>query len=183
MAERAQVTSVDAIETFRSALILYLAKAKPTLEEASSEVARTRQWLEHTQLTHWEGQMKTRKRTLERAQAELFSARMSKIQDATSVQELALHRAQRSIREAEDKLRIIRRWIKELENRTTPMVKLIEQLHGFMGTDLAKAVIHLGEIVKTLQAYASVSGGGSPAPLPVPSAPVETPAAENKEES
>ena len=44
-----------------------------------------------------------------------------------------------------------------------------------MGTDLAKAVILLGEIVKTLQAYASVSGGGSLAPLPVPSAPVETP--------
>ena len=55
---------------------------------------------QHDQRNFWNQQMKLRARELERAQQELFSARMSKIQKATAAQELALHRAQRAVREA-----------------------------------------------------------------------------------
>ena len=175
MADRAQVTSVEAIETFRSALIVYLSKVKPTVEEPASEVARTRQWLENDRRSFWQNQMRLRRRELERAQGELFSARMSKIQDATSVQELALHKAQRAVREAEAKLQIIKKWQHELDNRSEPMVKLIEQLHGYLSTDMARAVVFLTEIIKTLQAYAQIStpSGG----------PIATPAEAETEES
>ena len=40
MAERAQVTSVEAIESFRASLIVFLSKVRPTLEEVSDEVMR-----------------------------------------------------------------------------------------------------------------------------------------------
>ena len=46
MAERAQVTSSDALELFRSNLLLYLDKARPALDEVSAEVMRMRNWLE-----------------------------------------------------------------------------------------------------------------------------------------
>ena len=45
MPERAHVTSVDALELFRSQLIVYLSKARPALDEVSAEVVRTRVWL------------------------------------------------------------------------------------------------------------------------------------------
>ena len=54
MAERAHVTSVEAIKDFRSNLIVYLAKARPALEEVSSDMMRTRLWLESDQQSHWE---------------------------------------------------------------------------------------------------------------------------------
>src|ERR1051326_5682638 len=47
MPERAQVTSVEAIEAFRASLILFLSKARPTLEEVSGDVLRTKLWLQH----------------------------------------------------------------------------------------------------------------------------------------
>jgi hypothetical protein len=73
---------------------------------------------------------------------------------------MAVHRAQAAIHEAESKLRVLKKWERELETRTEPMIKLIEQLHGYLTTDMGKAVALLGEIVKTLQAYAEVGGMG-----------------------
>ena len=60
MPEQAQVTSVDAIESFRSSLILFLSKARPTLEEISSDVLRTRLWLENDQRNYWDKEMRRR---------------------------------------------------------------------------------------------------------------------------
>ena len=126
--QQANVTSVDAIEQFRSVLLLFLTKARPTLEEIISEVTRTKQWLQNDQLTHWEREMKLRRRALEQAQAELFSATISTIQTASAAQQMAVQRARRAINEADEKLRILKKWGRELENRSDPFVKEIEQL-------------------------------------------------------
>jgi len=157
MEERAQVTSVDAIEAFRASLIIFLTKARPTLEEVCNEVVRTKLWLQNDQRNFWENQMRLRKRELERAQAELFSARLSRLQQATGVQELALHKAQRAIREAEAKLATIKKWEHELENRSEPLVRMVDQLHGYLTTDMARAVAYLVQVVQTLEAYAESS--------------------------
>jgi hypothetical protein len=173
MAERAQVTSIEAIELFRSRLIVYLSKARPTLEEASSEVLRTRTWLENDQRSFWENQMKRRKRELEQAQGELFSARISKLQTASAAQELAVHRAQRAIREAEAKFAVLKKWTREMENRTQPLVRLVEQLNSFITVEMTQAVIYLAEVIRSLQAYASAGGPSVPS-APAPAAPAST---------
>jgi hypothetical protein len=175
MAERAQVTSVDAIEAFRANLIVYLSKARPTLEEAASEVMRTRVWLENEQRNYWEKELRLRKRELERTQAELFSARLSKLQQATGVQEMAFHRAQRAIREAEAKIAVLKKWTRELENQSEPLVKLVDQLHGFVTTDMVKAVAYLAQVVQTLEAYAGIAVPGAAAAAPTSATVEESP--------
>ena len=164
---QARVRSVATIEAFRSALVLFLSKARPTLEEITSEVNRTRQWVQHDQRNHWQKEMKSRGRELERAQGELFSARLSKISQASAAQQMSVHRAHRAVREAEDKLRVLKKWDRELQNRTEPMLKQIEQLHGFLTTDMARAVAFLGEVIKSLEAYAEVRFS-TPSPPPPP---------------
>src|SRR5947207_11562956 len=125
MPEQAKVTSVEAIDQFRSNLIVYLSKARPTLEEITSEVVRTRQWLENDQRRFWEKELKERRKKLERAEAELFTAMMSKMQDASAAQQLAVRHALQDVREAESKITLLKRWDRELENRSEPMVKQI----------------------------------------------------------
>jgi hypothetical protein len=51
MPQQAKITSVEALDAFRAALIIYLSKARPTLEEVSADVQRTRGWLEGEQRT------------------------------------------------------------------------------------------------------------------------------------
>ncbi|HSU56772.1 MAG TPA: hypothetical protein VLT36_22125 [Candidatus Dormibacteraeota bacterium] len=183
---QAKVRSVDAIEAFRSALIVFLTKARPTLEEVTSEVVRTRMWLQNEQRQFWEKQVKVRRRELEQAQAELFSARISKMQEASAAQQMAVHRAHRAIQHAEDKLRVLKRWERELDNRAEPMIKLIEQLHGYLTTDMSRGVVFLGELIKSLQAYAETgpavvaaapqSATGMPEQAPESTATAEEPA-------
>jgi hypothetical protein len=159
MEQQAKVTSVDALENFRASLILFLSKGKPALEEVMHEVVRTRLWIENEQRSFWEREIKNRRRKLEQAQAELFSANISKIQKASAAQQMAVHHAQRALHAAEDKMRMLKKWSRELENRADPLVKQIEQLHGFLTNDMVKAVRFLEEVVKILQSYAQVSVG------------------------
>ena len=74
MAERAQVTSVEAVESFRADLIVFLSRARAVLEEASDDVLRTRLWVQNDQRRLWEGETRVRYRKLEEARAELFNA-------------------------------------------------------------------------------------------------------------
>jgi len=170
MEQRAQVTSVEAIEAFRSCLIIFLTKARPTLEEVMNEVMRTRSWLQTDQRAHWENQVKIKRRELEQAQAELFSARISKLEQASAAQQMAVQRSQRAIHDAEDKLRLLKKWDRELENRSEPLLKLVEQLHGFLSTDMVRATAFLTEMIKTLQAYTEVRIQSPVTPAPLPAA-------------
>jgi hypothetical protein len=163
MAERAQVTSVEAVESFRADLIVFLTKARSVLEEACDEVLRTRQWVQNDQRRLWEHETKVRARKQEEARAELFRAQLSQFQESTSLQLMAVQRADRAAREAEAKLAVLKKWDRELENRTDPLVKQLTQVHGFFITDMAQAVAYLAQTVKTLEAYAAVAtpGGAS----------------------
>jgi len=172
MAGRAQVTSVEAVESFRASLIVFLKGARAALEEASDEILRARSWVQDDRRLHWEHEMRLRGRKQEEARAELFSARLSQFQDSTALQLMAVQRSERAVREGEAKLSVIRKWSREMENRTDPLLKQLNQLQGFLTTDMGHAVAYLGQVVKTLEAYASVAApGASSAPAGAESRP------------
>jgi len=179
MAERAQVTSVEAIQSFRGSLILYLSKARPALEEVSNEVLRTRTWLQNDQRRNWEHQFKIRSRKLEEAQQALFSAMVSQLQSVTAEQQRLVHQAKHAVEEVDNKLKSLKQWDRELENRSAPLLKQVEQLHGFLTSDMVKAVAYLAQVVKALDAYAGVALPGAataPAEAPADAAQTEGPA-------
>ena len=74
MPQKAVVTSLEAIEDFRSNLVLYLSKARPALEEASAEVFRVRSWIQNEQRAFWEAQVRRRTKELEEARRERDSS-------------------------------------------------------------------------------------------------------------
>jgi hypothetical protein len=156
MAQSAQVTSVEAIESFRANLVVYLGKVRPVFEEINSQVQRLRFWLDNEQRRKWEQELRIRNRRLEEAKNELVGARLSNMREATSLQVMAVQRTERAVREAEEKLTVIKRWDRELENQTDPLVRQLEQVQGFLATDMAKAVVYLSQVVKTLDAYTGV---------------------------
>jgi hypothetical protein len=179
MSQRANVTSIDALEAFRSALILYVNKARPTLEEVSSEVTRTRTWLESEQRTYWENHLRADNRTLEEAQQVLFGARLSNLRKESAAEIMAVQRAKRTRDGAEEKLRKVRQWNREFESRVQPLVKQMEKLHTILANDLTQAVVYLAQVIQTLDAYAAAhpaqgisgvaSAGNAPAPAADPS--------------
>ena len=168
MAERSHVTSVEAIEAFRANLIVYLSKARPALEEVSNEVLRTRFWLENEQRNRWAKEVKVRGRELEEAQQELFTAKVSKLREATAAKEMAVRRAMHALREAEEKLGMTRKWGRELENLAEPLIKQVDALHSFLTSDMGKAVAYLAQVIKALEAYTDVAAPGASLNTPAP---------------
>ena len=168
MAERAQVTSFEAVESFRADLIVFLSRARAVLEEASDDVLRTRLWVQNDQRRLWEGETRVRYRKLEEARSELFNAKLSQFQDSTALQLMAVQRAERAAREAEAKLALLKKWDRDLENRTDPLVKQVTQLHGFLTIDMGRAVAYLVQVVKALEAYADVASPGNATSLTPP---------------
>jgi hypothetical protein len=156
MAENANITSIDAIVAFRAALIIFLTKARPLLEETSGEIIRMRQWLENDQRRHWETQNRKRGRKLEEARAELFNATLSKLQEASSLHYMAVQRAQRAVQESEAKAGVVKKWSRDLEERSGPLVKQTEQFQTFLATDMPRAIAYLDQVIRALEAYASV---------------------------
>src|SRR5580704_9236915 len=169
MPDRAHVTSLDAVKAFKSNLIVYLSKARPTLEEIGSEILRLRLWLQNDAITHWEGELRRRSRKLEDAQQALFSARIASLRDPTSAEVMAVTRAKRAVDEAELKLRTIRRWTRNFDSQVEPMAKQLEKLQTLLSEEMLRALAFLTKAIGSLDAYAniaapSISADGAAAP-------------------
>lgn len=157
MSAQAQVSSIESLESFRADLILFISQMQPVIDESNSEVMRMRQWLENEQRAFWTDQLRRRRRKLEEAQADLFNARISLMNDSCILPQMAVQRTQRSVAEAEQKLAAIKKWLRELEPLTEPLLKQVEQLRGYLSTDLGKAVVRLTEDIKSLDAYTKIT--------------------------
>ena len=174
--QRAHVTSLEALKSFRNSLIIYVSKARPTLEEASADVVRTKLWLENDQRLHWEREVRRRTRKLEEAQQAVFSAKMSNLRDVTVSEMRAFQKAREALDEAEAKLRILKRWNKEFASRTEPLARQLEKLHTVLAHDMTKAIAYLTQAADTLDAYAAI------APAPHPSSPAQPGAQDTAEQ-
>ena len=172
MADTAKISSVETLETFRASLIVFLGQVRPVLDEVSGEMSRTRMWLLNDQRRHWEAELRRRERKLEEAKQELFSATLSKFQGGTAaLAHMVVQRAQRAVAEAEAKLKLLKRWSQELDNRAAPLLKQIDQLRGFMATDMAQAVAYLDRALNALDAYRNLAPGNRPVISPEPAKP------------
>jgi predicted RNase H-like nuclease (RuvC/YqgF family) len=156
MAERAQVTSIEAVESFRSSLLVYLSKARPVLDEVSADVQRTRNWLEVERRAFWEQQLKRRTEKLREAEQSLFGARMSNFREATDAEAAAVRRAKQAVEEAENKLRRVKLWCRDFDSRIEPLAKQLDQLRNLYTIEMPKAAAHLALIMKALADYAGL---------------------------
>jgi hypothetical protein len=158
VADNARISSVEAVELFRSKLIVFLEQMRPVLEEVGNEPSRTQSWLQNDQRRFWEMELRKRQRKLDEAKQELFNDSLLQFQTGNvAFSQMAVQRAQHAVREAEAKMGVVKKWDSELENRTAPASKQIEQLHGFLATDMKRAVAYLDQMLKTLDAYRNVS--------------------------
>lgn len=173
MNERAEVTSIEAIAAFRTALLVYIGKVRPLLDDSADEVFRTREWLRVAQPVHWVNEVRSRRRKLTDAQQALFSAELAKLRPPSSAETAAVHKARRSLADAEEKLRTVKRLGASFEKEAIPRIKQIENLRGVVATDLQQAVRFLERIVGTLDQYVNAPAGTNIANI----SPTEQPAA------
>ena len=158
--QQAKVTSLDALEAFRSSAIVFMTKARRAVDQASDEVRRTRHWLEGDRRTFWEGELRKRTRAFERAEQELVSARFSEFNESMHIQKAALRKAKDAVDAATEKLRAIKTWSRNFDGHFDPMVKRLDTLRQYLEHDMPKAIAYLTQVITTLESYTQLMGGG-----------------------
>lgn len=181
MPTRANVTSVEALESFRTNLIIYLSKARPALEEVSDHVLRTRGWLEADRRIFWERELRKRTQKLQDAQQAVFSAELASLREVSSAERVAVQKAKRAVDQAEEKLRTVKKWNRQFSSQVEPLARQLEKLQTVLVSNLPQAIDYLREAVMSLDAYRNVSATQAPASSPA-SEELRSDAATNKEE-
>jgi hypothetical protein len=173
MSTQAKVTSVDALDALRASLIIFLSKARRSLDDAGDELRRMRLWLQHDMRTRWENEARKCRRMLEAAEQELYSAKLSGLRDNLVLQQNAVRKAKMALEHADEKLRNVKNWSRNYEGVSDPLAKRLEGLRQFLDLDLPKGITHLVQLQRTLGEYAEIS---TPVAPPTSGATAEPPA-------
>jgi hypothetical protein len=180
MSNQANVTSVDALDTFRASLIIFQSKARRALDDAADEMRRMRMWIQHDQRLRWESELRKCRQQLSLAEQELFSAKLSNLRDNISFQQNAVRKARIAVAHAEEKLQKIKMWNRNFDSVADPLAKRLEGLRQFIDFNLPKGTTFLVQAARTLDDYAETHAPQeAPAPATTPEgAPIpETPPA------
>jgi hypothetical protein len=164
MSERASVSSIEALESFRGALVRYIDKAKRALDDVNGEVRRTRTWLEADRRVFWEREVKRCEKKLAQADQELYSAQLSPLKETNSFQKMAVMKARRRLAEARERLVVVKKWRQSFDTTVEVRSRRLEALEFRVTRQLPKAVVFLSEAIKTLEAYAETRPGGGRRP-------------------
>lgn len=169
MADRAQVHSIEGIQAFRAHLIVFVDRVRPLLEEANSDIRKTALWLESEQRPYWERRARRCAQELEEAQQILFGARLSGLREATAAEQAAVTKSRNALRDAEDKLRLIKKWHRDLGPQSEELVRQINALDSILSQDLGRAIALLHSFLQSLEAYTEKLPS-APKPAPPPTA-------------
>ncbi len=160
MADRANVTDIEALERFRNRLALFLEKASSALDEVGGEVKRTRIWLQSEQKLVLDREIRRRGKELEQLEAEYFSARLSDRSQKKSGIQMAINRKRREIRELEDKRRAVATWLRHFDSRVEIEARKVDKLRGLLDGEMRDAIRFLDEAAGSLRRYGGDPGEG-----------------------
>lgn len=172
MHSSADVRSIAAIEDLRSALARFAAAASDALAELEIEVRRGLDWVEHEALADWKRERERRTRKVERAAAELASARIAAYDErapAVTDHRLALAKAKKGLEEAEAKIEAVRRWTRKTREEVDDFRGPVQQFADALAVDAPAALAELERMLAALQTYVETPlSDGLPAAAPAP---------------
>src|SRR5262245_9629917 len=140
MSTTAHVESLELLGRLKAALTRFGHDAQGALAAAETELRRVENGLEE-RLAFWQAQVLKRQEDLNRARSDLSFARSLHKGKSTGCveQELAVKKSQERLREAEAKVTVTRRWIRDLPNHVKDYEGPARGLAGLVGADLKQA--------------------------------------------
>ena len=163
MADRANVTSVEALESFRASLLVYIDKVGITLDEIDDAVKRMRVWVQTEQPEYWRKEIKRLTRALEDAEQALFSSRLSASREPSAQERMNVNRYRRALRNADEKLKTTKKWAHNYDSVVEPLAKKLEVVRFMTTQRLPQGTEYLRQAANTLHSYAETTAAAQAA--------------------
>src|SRR5262249_36470239 len=114
MNQQARVHSIDALRDFRVAFCTFGTEAAQALTSADVEIQRMLDWLTHDQLKFWQQEVRRREDKVNEARMDLSRCLISTTATgetpACTDQKVALEKARKRLKEAEEKVKVVKHW-------------------------------------------------------------------------
>ncbi len=171
MGDQASVHSIDALKDLRASMALFGEDALAALGTVDMEIRRTVQWLQHDRRMYWQNQIKRRREAVAQANAEVFRRKLAArpgSSPAYSEQKELLAKAEASLRDAEARAAMVKKWEPALQLAILEYRGTTRRIASLASSDALRAVALLERMVDALEAYLRVtapSGRGGPSPL------------------
>lgn len=169
MSQSAKVSSIDALKALHAAMARFGPEALEALGAAEMEIRRVFDWL-HDQQKYWQRQAEKRQEDVNRARADLAYARSIRQGQRTGYveQEIALSKAVKRLREAEEKVVVVKRWLLHLPQAIHEYDGPAHRLAGLLDADLKQGLVLLENKILVLEAYTEIQANEPPVPSPPP---------------
>jgi len=168
MADKVNISDIEALDRFRAQLLVFIEKASMSLDEVSDEVRRTRVWLQSEQKTHLARDMAKVLKEIENLEFELYSARLAKATERVSGIQMTLRKKKEQVRELEEKQRAVAAWERNFDATVLVAARKIEALRSILSIEMNNAQLFLKQAAAALHDY--TSPGSPPGPGGGPSA-------------
>ena len=155
MSETARVKSVDALRDFREALLTFIDDARNALTSVDMENRRITDWVNNTQKFYWINEVKRRREKANEIRGELHRRKLSGGGETEAKE--AVRIANSKLREAEEKVEIVRKAAPVLQHAIDEYLGQARPLGDMLTGDMEKALAKLENMATALERYLSTS--------------------------
>src|SRR4051812_17891102 len=152
----ANVTSTDALNNVKTALVQFCADVESALVAMDLEARRPVEWIEQDRSRYWPQQarrasdlVQEARQALARCEIRVSSADRPSCYD----EKKALDKAKRRLELAEEKARVVRRWATEMHKATADFAIQVARLRSYLETDVTKAIVAAERMATALDQY------------------------------
>ena len=160
MSRFAKLTSIDAVERFATALRCFGEEASAALDTLELEARRAVEWIGHDRKDYWAQQVRRGWDHVAEARAELERCmtfhRVADHRPSCRDEKLALEKAKRRLRTAEEKVQAVRHWSHVVGHEVTEYRGSVNQLAGWLQGDLPRALAALQRMTTALESYVAL---------------------------
>ena len=165
MNQSANVTSIDAVRTFRAALVKFEENARDAVICLELEIRRAVDWIEVDRRRYWPTQVKQASEELAQARNALERCQLKYgSEEAPSCygQKKDCERAKQRLRYCEDQVRKVKQWTQIIRQELTQFNAQMAQMTTCVDTDLPRAIVAISNMLNALERYAGATGSAGP---------------------
>jgi hypothetical protein len=156
------------LRQLRASLGTFAEAAAAALEEASTEIQRTRRWLGEDQYHFWKTQVQAGTEQYTRAklalkQRQVFERTLAGSPSSCVDEKKALKVAEARLREAEHKLSRVKAWCQQIDKELSDYRGATQRLASAIEVEIPNARARLDKMVDSLEAYLALAPPEMPA--------------------
>lgn len=162
-ARSANITSIDAIRAFTTALMAFEDGAEDAAVQLEMEARRAVAWIDELSM-YWPKEMRKASDAVSEARISLEKCELTiNPEDRRSCidEKKALEKAKRRLRLAEEKVQAVRRWKTQIRKEVEEFQVQIAKLRHFLESDLVRSVAFLKRRTEALDQYVQRTVGPS----------------------